>query len=160
VWTETVLHDFGGVASDGVNPEGVLIKDSKGAVYGTTYTDGTYNNGVVYKLFQSGGVWNEQILYQFTAGNDGCSPLAGLRWSGSSALYGTTSSCGTYYGGTVFELTESGGVWSETTLHGFGNSSDGLGPDGQVILDKSGNLYGTTLGGGAYGDGTAWEVTP
>lgn len=165
VWSETILYSFGS-GSDGQFPNGALIKDSKGALYGTTSSGGTSGNGTVFKLFQSGGVWKENVLYNFAGGSDGALPLGGLRWSGGyGALYGTTnlggrSGCGRPGCGTVFELTQSGGVWSETILHAFKSTGDGIGPAGQVILDKSGNLYGTTTTGGTYDRGTVWEITP
>jgi uncharacterized repeat protein (TIGR03803 family) len=56
----------------------------------------------------------------------------------------------------VFELTESGGVWTETILHEFGGSY----PQGGVTLDKNGALFGTTVYGGTYNLGTVWKVTP
>ena len=102
--------------------------------------------------------------FQFANGsNDGNWPLAGLSWGPSGSLYGTTSEGGTpgYPGvGTVFELTQSGGVWKETILHSFEGDSDGSYPGGGVTLDKNGALYGTTEIGGTDNLGTVWKITP
>jgi uncharacterized repeat protein (TIGR03803 family) len=159
VWSETVLHSFGN-GTDGTIPLSVLIGNPKGALYGTTEWGGTYNEGTVFEVFKSGGAWKEKILHAFTNGSDGGLPPAGLRLSATGALYGTAGSGGMYGLGNVFELTEAGGVWSETLLHSFSGGSDGYFPLGQVILDKSGVLYGTAYGGGTYGYGTVWEVVP
>ncbi len=159
VWSETVLHSFGN-GTDGTIPQSVLIGNPKGALYGTTVYGGTYNVGTVFEVFKSGGVWKEKILHAFTGGTDGGLPAAGLASSRTGTLYGTTFTGGTYDLGSVFELAESGGVWSETELYGFTSGSDGASPEGQVILDKSGALYGTASFGGASDYGTIWKVVP
>jgi uncharacterized repeat protein (TIGR03803 family) len=118
VWKETVLYSF--ASPGGQFPSG-LIKDSKGSLYGTT-AGGGY--GTAFKLYQSGGVWKEKTLHSFTGVTDGANPAAALRLSGTGDLYGTTyqgggTNCSGSGCGTVFELTQSGGVWSETMLHSF-----------------------------------------
>jgi uncharacterized repeat protein (TIGR03803 family) len=160
VWTESVLHKFGN-GSDGIYPQGVLFRDSKGALYGTTLEGGASGGyGTVFKVYKSSGVWKEKVLHAFAGGSDGANPVGGLRASGTSAYYGTAEYGGANKKGVVFKLTYSGGVWNKTTLHSFGAGSDGALPYDQVILDKSGNIYGTTYSGGAYGYGTVWEVVP
>lgn len=167
VWTESVLHSFGG-SGDGTFPYSVLVQSPKGKLFGTTESGGASGNGTVFELTQSGGVWTETVLYSFKGGSDGANPYDGLHWGRTGTLYGTTDYGGgsihCTYGpggcGTVFELTQSDGLWSETVLHSFGARGDGQNPYAAVILDKSGNLYGTTLHGGAYRRGTVWEVTP
>jgi len=72
-------------------------------------------------------------------------------------LYGVNESL--FNDGSVFKLTPSGSGWTFTTLHNF-NGGDGANPYGQLVLDSSGNLYGTTSGGGAHGYGVIWEITP
>jgi uncharacterized repeat protein (TIGR03803 family) len=75
-------------------------------------------------------------------------------------LYGTTYQGGAYNSsGTVFKLMPGGGSWTETVVHSFGNGRDGSNPDAGLIMDASGNLYGTTNAGGTYGYGTVFEVT-
>jgi len=157
-----VIYGFNG--GDGYEPWGTLIKDKNGALYGTTYAGGTYDVGTVFELSRSGGKWTESVLHTFqfdNGSNDGFNPLAGLRWSPSGSLYGTTSEGGSPGGGTVFELTPGGlgGAWTETMLHGFG-VGDGIYPQGGITLDKNGALYGTTVCGGTDNLGTVWKITP
>jgi uncharacterized repeat protein (TIGR03803 family) len=76
-------------------------------------------------------------------------------------LYGTTPIGGAYFDqGTVYELSPNAGGWTETIVHSFGNGTDGSRPTGGLIRDASGNLYGTTTGGGAAQQGTVYEITP
>ncbi len=165
VWKLKIIHSFAG-GSDGYEPLGTLIRDKNGALYGTTYAGGTYDVGTVFELSPAGGKWTESVLhiFQFDNGsNDGNNPIAGLRWAPSGTLYGTTSEGGTpgYPGvGIVFELTQSGGVWTETILHSFEGNADGSYPQGGVTLDKNGALYGTTEIGGTDNLGTVWKIIP
>ncbi len=99
-------------------------------------------------------------LYAFRGGADGWQPTAGLILDASGNLYGTTSGGGANLNGTVFELRhKAGGGWTEKVLHTF-NGKDGNAPYAGLIFDSSGNLYGTTTVGGAYGDGTVFELMP
>jgi uncharacterized repeat protein (TIGR03803 family) len=152
-WRETVLHSFG-ASGDGSQPYSVLTVDTKGNLYGTTNVGGAYSLGTVFELTPSG---TETILWSFGSGTDGANPLAGVVPDTNGNLYGTTEYGGAYNQGTVFELTSSG---TETILWSFGNGTDGANPLAGVILDMQGNLYGTTANGGAYGDGTVFELTP
>jgi hypothetical protein len=172
-WTEKTLYGFKGVAAgaqfgDGANPNGGLVLDSKGAIYGTTYFGG--NNvkgecqggvggtgcGIVFKLAppsQKGGKWAEKVLDQFN-GQDGSNSAAGLVFDGSGNLYGTTSFGPPNGSGLVFELkkpSERIHSWTETALHLFTDGSDGAYPMAGLIFDASGNLYGTALGRVAQG---------
>lgn len=152
--TFSVLYTFtGGV--DGYIPEGKLIMDSSGNLYGTTFYGGTGgscidNCGVVFKLDTSG---TETVLYSFQGGNDGADPAAGVVMDGAGNLYGTTENgggTGCIGGsgcGTVFKLTP-GGV--ETVLYTFAGGTDGGYPLGDVIENK-GSVYGTTS---SYGNST------
>ena len=113
-------------------------------------------------------MWNETILHSFGTlfGPDGSEPWAGLTMDASGNLYGSTVFGGnvlcknsTIDCGTVFKLSPNGnGTWSETILYNFGAAGDGSEPWGGVILDGSGNLYGTTKQGGAGGYGTVFEI--
>jgi uncharacterized repeat protein (TIGR03803 family) len=176
-WTETVPHSFCAKAgcADGENPEVALIVDRSGNLYGTTGVGGAHGKGAVFELTPNANrtKWSEAVLYSFCAQTicaDGEYPDAGLIMDRSGNLYGTTAgggvhqACGQHFcvGGTVFELTPNPGRtnWTETVLHSFcaeANCLDGAGPSG-VIMDGSGNLYGTTIGGGAYGFGTVFEL--
>ena len=167
-WTETVLYSFGGYASDGTLPQAGVLFDGAGNLYGTTYGGGissvpcpSYGCGTVFELSPlAGGPWTESILYMFQAGSDGYAPESVLTMDGGGNLYGTTLVGGgpgcrngsSYLGcGTVFELSGSGGGWAETVLYAFQGKRDGAGPLAGVILDSSGNLYGTAEFGGVSG---------
>ena len=164
-WTEEVLYSFLNNGMDGSNPYAGLIFDKNGNLYGTTYVGGTNGDGTAFELTPAvGGGWTEKVLHTFGNGTDGTNPWAGLIFDKNGNLYGTTHGGGTYYigYGTVFELTPAaGGGWTEKVLHSF-NPADGDGqtPEAGLIFDAVGNLYGTTVGGGTYGDGTVFELTP
>jgi uncharacterized repeat protein (TIGR03803 family) len=152
--TETVLHSFTG--SDGRNPQAGLIADSAGNFYGTTVNGGASDNGVVFKL-SPGGI--ETVLYSFCSKpncSDGANPQAGLLLDSAGNLYGTTEGGGnSSEAGVVFKLSPSG---TETVLHSFcslSNCSDGAFPQAGLIVDRAGNLYGTTVNGGLPLAGTA-----
>jgi uncharacterized repeat protein (TIGR03803 family) len=150
---ETVLHNFGSGA-DGANPEGSLILDSAGNLYGTTFAGGADSAGTVFKVSPKGA---ETLLYSFQGGADGANPIAGLAMDKSGNLYGTTSTGGAYNSGTVFEVSSSG---QHTVLYSFGSLNDGTVPVAGVTLDPKGNLYGTASQGGPYGYGTVFELKP
>jgi len=161
-WMEKVLYSFKNNFRDGLDPFAGLILDASGNLYGTTVLGGTTNLGTVFELTpKAGGGWTEKVLHRFGKGNDGAEPYAGLILDAGN-LYGTTIFGGKYNGdGTVFELTpKAGGRWTEKVLHNFGNGTDGSSPYAGLIFDASGNLYGTTNSGGAYGEGTVFEITP
>ena len=154
---ETILYSFTG-SSDGSRPSGDLIFDQAGNIYGTTSSGGSTFNGVTFELTPSGGGFTENVLYQFTGGNDGSAPVAGVISDGAGNLYGTAGGGGAFGFGTVFELTGSGASRTEQTLYSFQNGSDGATPNGGLIFDASGNLYGSTSSGGAGGGGTVFEL--
>jgi uncharacterized repeat protein (TIGR03803 family) len=163
-WTETVLYNFDESGSGPYGPGAVLVLDPAGNLYSTTPDGGTYNSsGTVFELSpQAGGSWTETTLHSFGNGSDGLNPFDGLVLDASGNLYGTTWQGGAYGKGTAFELMpEAGGAWEEKVLYSFGGSgTDGKNPSGGLIFDASGNLYGTTQGGGAYGGGTVFEINP
>ena len=149
--TFTVLSNFTG--SSGAYPYGGLMEDSAGTIYGTTYSGGSSSAGTTFALLYGA----EPVLHSFS-GSDGSVPKGGLLRSQSGVLYGTTENGGADGFGTVFALTNTG---SFTTLYSFaGGSSDGKYPYGGLVLDSSGNLYGTTESGGLFGLGTVWKLTP
>lgn len=153
------LYDFCSdpSCSDGGEPIGApVVWDS--VVYGTTFGGGTDNKGVLYEFNPKTGV--ETALHSFTGGADGSEPMAGMtEHPGISPIfYDTTSVGGANNNGTVFEFNASTGIL--TTLYSFGPAPDGAYPEGSgVIADSSGNLYGTTLYGGAHGYGTVYEIS-
>jgi uncharacterized repeat protein (TIGR03803 family) len=152
---EKVLHSFGGTNGDGLNPNGDLVQDAAGNFYGTTQFGG-YGYGTVFVVNRSG---QEKVLYSFTGTNgDGAYPLAGLILDAAGNLYGTSSGGGAYGYGTVFVVNRSG---QEKVLHSFGGTNgDGLNPNGDLVQDAAGNLYGTTDAGGAYFGGMVFVLTP
>jgi uncharacterized repeat protein (TIGR03803 family) len=154
--TETVLYSFTTNPSDGTNPFSGLTLDAKGNLYGTTYFGGTFGFGTVFKISPTG---TETVLYNFTGGADGAYPYGSdLIRDKAGNLYGTTNFGGANGEGTVFMLSPSG---SETVLHSFApDGVDGFFPFGGLVMDKAGNLYGTTLQGGAKNFGTVFKLTP
>jgi uncharacterized repeat protein (TIGR03803 family) len=159
---ERVLHSFNG--SDGYTPEGGLVMDASGNLYGTTSAYGTYQAGTAFELSPGSGAWKEKVLHNFGSGTDGAYPYSGLAVDSSGNLYGTTLQGGTNSSGTVFELMPNAdGAWSEKVLHDFdlfSEGGDGAYPYGGLILDASGNLYGTLSAGAGHGEGAVFELTP
>lgn len=152
---ETILHSFG-CQPDGSLPYGGLAF-FKGAYYGTTLSGGKNNSGTIYKIAKKGKSYVETVLYSFSCEVDGCNPeyvTPILDKAGN--LYGTAFNGGTYNNGTVFKLAPNGTL---TTLHSFNGSVEGYNPVSGVVLDKKGNIYGTTAIGGAYADGTLYKIT-
>jgi uncharacterized repeat protein (TIGR03803 family) len=154
---EKVLYSFTG--SRGNYPlQGLLAGKGFADLFGSTYGGGAYGNGTVYKLVVKTG--KETVLHSFEGnGMDGANPNSGyLVQDTKGNLYGTTGGNGAYGYGTVFKVNEKTGT--ETILYNFIGGSDGGYPEGSVVLDKKGNLYGTTVSGGAYDDGTVFKLTP
>jgi uncharacterized repeat protein (TIGR03803 family) len=155
---EAVLHSFNG-GTDGANPEGRLIRDKAGNLYGTTTAGGAFGAGTVFGVTSAG---KEVVLHSFNGAAGGADPEAGLAMDASGNLYGTTTGGGTNGNGTVFKLVRptAGGKWTEKVLYSFGTGTDGTIPVAGVTLDSAGNVYGTTSAGGTYGYGTVFELTP
>lgn len=170
-WTETVIHSFNNNGKDGFTPEGGLVMDASGTLYGTTYGGGTHPTcegeacGTVFQLKPDAkGKWVETLIHNFDAnGIDGYEPEAGLTLDERGNLYGTTAYGGNGNAGTVFTLSPlANGEWAETIIHSF-NLTDGALPATSVVFDSAGNLYGTTVVGGDLncqnrGCGTIFEL--
>ena len=150
--TETVLYSFAG-SPDGADPHAGLVR-YQGNFYGTTMQGGSSNLGTVFKLTPKG---KETILHSFAGGTDGDSPTYGLVFDKEGNLHGTTPQGGAFNSGTVFTITPSG---TESVVYTFTGGADGANPSSGLILDGNGNLYGTTFGGGAYGNGTVFALSP
>jgi len=173
-WEFANLHEFPSHQGDGSDPYAGVIMDSHGNLYGTTQHGGSSSDcgdgcGTVYELSPQGdGKWKETILHSFGAfDGDGAFPGAGaLAMDGSGRLYGTTGAGGHgqgQCGGTIFMLTpDAGGKWKESILYGtFGEGVGGCEPAAGVVLDKAGNLYGTTIAGGSGCDcGVVYKLSP
>jgi len=157
-WTEKVLHSFAG-GTDGATPNGGLLLDSKGAIYGTASTGGnqgcktndSIGCGTAFELrppLTKDGAWPERKLHVFTGGNDGANPNGGLIFDAKGAIYGTAGGGGAVSEGIIFQLTERGGTWGETVLHRFSGSGNApCCPLAGLVSDASGNIYGPALGG-------------
>jgi uncharacterized repeat protein (TIGR03803 family) len=149
--------------SVGIYPNGSLVLDSAGNLYGTTSEGGSctlsYGCGLVFELSPStSGGWTETILHVF-GGPDGSFPYSGMVFDSKGNLYGTTAGGGALNEGTVFELTPTASGWQEQVLHSFAGAGDGSGPGYGVILDGAGNIYGTTSGGGSNKHGVLFQLT-
>jgi len=168
-----VIYTFGTNPSDGNLPNGGLVFDKVGNIYGTTQLGGTSSFcnqgcGTVFELSPSpDGTWSESLIYSFCSQSncaDGLDPLAGLVIDSGGNLYGTTqrggsSSC---VCGTVFELSPPklpGETWTYTVIWNF-NATDGAFPAARLNWNSAGNLYGTTYEGGDAGVGTVFELSP
>lgn len=161
-WTESVLHNFcsaisGGKCLDGDQPNGQLIFDSAGNLYGTAYGGSGHapmdsGGGVVFELSPKLGAWDESVLYNFCSLGrgeicpDGDAPYqAGVTFGPSGNLYGMTEAGGNTKndgGGVIYELSPSSGAWNETVLASFPSPTFGA-PSGGVSLDPTGNVYGS-----------------
>ena len=164
-WTETVLFSFNGTNGEG--PESRLLFDGAGNLYGTTYDGGSSNLGTVFELTPPGAgqkAWTETVLCSFDGTNGSHPlPLSGLIFDNAGNLYGTTGFGGLATGGTVFKLappTPGQTVWTETILFSFVTQKGGVEPEGTLVFDSAGNLYGTAGAGGKFSDGTVFELTP
>ena len=157
-WKESVLYSFQGT-TDGSAPAGGVVADRAGNLYGTTYKYDGDNDGVAFEL-RKHAAWKYSVLYSFTNNGGGEDPYAGMIMPVEGKLYGTAIESGPNDGGVAFELVlGTKHQWTEKALHAFGAPGDGNAPYGGVIADKRGNLYGTTVFGGANNAGTVYELT-
>jgi uncharacterized repeat protein (TIGR03803 family) len=168
--TESLLYSFGGSTTTGSYPDGNLVFDVGGDIYGVTNGGGdAAGDGVVYMLTPTKTTWTESVLFSFTT-DTGTNPVGGLSWNHkTNQLYGTTSSQNMHPAGdgTVFKLSPpavKGGTWTQATLFQFTYRVNGGYPTGAVTLDsKTGTLYGTAINGGIEGCdlfcGVIWQIT-
>jgi hypothetical protein len=168
-WTATLIRMFEGKKSNDASvPTGGLILDGAGNLYGVTGYGGTGDCvlvgvpagcGTVYELSppaQKGGAWTETILYSFPSSKQGYLPNGSLVFDSAGNLYGATmfgggqgTTCDPFYQycGAVFELSPpktKGGKWTENVLHAFKGGMDGANPNGGLVLDNKGAVYGTS----------------
>jgi len=157
-WNERTIYSFSG--NNGQSPQGDLIFDTSGNIYGTTPSGGDAGYGVVYELVSSSGGWAGTVLYSPPSAPDGQHPSGGVIFDRSGNLYGVFTDGGPNNHGAVYELSPSGSGWSEQILYSFTGAGDGANPIGVLIFDASGILYGTTVTSGSGGGGTAFDITP
>jgi uncharacterized repeat protein (TIGR03803 family) len=164
-WNQNILHTFLGPDGSGPQTENLAF-DNAGNIYGTTGGGGTYDSGIAFELSPSGAGYTQTILHSFGNGTDGRNPLAGVVLDTAGNMYGTTERGGTgspqnCHGscGTVYQLMPSNGGWVENILVNF-DVTNGQTPYGNLIIDRSGNLYGTTASGGPNGGGVVFELSP
>jgi uncharacterized repeat protein (TIGR03803 family) len=148
----TILHRFAGGTTDGCYPEGSVVRDKAGNLYGTTVECGSNNYGTIWKVSNTG---TETIVHNFAGGADGCYPWAGVARDSKANLFGVTYGCGAGSGGTLYELSAKGRL---ILLHSFAGT-DGVNPVGEVLRTAKGVMYGTASSGG-YGPGTVWKYMP
>jgi uncharacterized repeat protein (TIGR03803 family) len=158
--TTNVIFSF--AEDDGEYADTDLETDSAGNIYGTTVLGGDFGSGTVFELSPTPTGWVHTVLYSFTGGADGGEPYKGVTIDGTGNLYGTavTGGSGSCEGGcgVVYKLTNSGGKWTQRVIHAFTGGYDGSGPGARVTLDPSGDVYGMTPTGGAYGLGTIYKL--
>ncbi|HET6378859.1 MAG TPA: choice-of-anchor tandem repeat GloVer-containing protein [Methylocella sp.] len=159
--TFSVLHNF--AKATGSGPQGELIFGKDGAIYGTTFSGGKYNQGAVFRITTGGAysvLYHFKGIYQFPPSHDGAQPEGRLALGKDGTIYGTTTFGGNASGyGTAWSLTPSaGGTWTYAQLYIFGSPSNL--PHSGLVIDAAGNLYGTAAGGGAFGSGTLYRLSP
>src|ERR1700677_978884 len=161
-WTEIILHNFE-LQDDGGTPYAGLVSDPSGNLYGAATqggVNGTDGGGTVFELSPAGSNWTFTVLYGLYGWNISGTFRDLLFDATTGVIYGTTHCDGAYDAGTVYSLTPSSGSWSYTELYTFTGGTDGLYSFSNLVMDKSGNLYGTTNEGGANGSGVIFKVAP
>jgi uncharacterized repeat protein (TIGR03803 family) len=167
-YAESILYSFRR-SPDGANPNGALIVDRVGTLYGTTLNGGSVKDclcGIAFALQPSGSSYVETVLWDFEGGYDASFPTGGLLAGKAGALYGSSADGGSMYCfqagcGTVYELTPSGSTYTDRVLYAFkGGRSDGQIPVGTLLGGRGSRLYGATNAGGLHDNGTAFSVAP
>jgi uncharacterized repeat protein (TIGR03803 family) len=148
---------------EGEQPSGGVIGYARDSLYGTTTLGGEQQCGTVFRLRHLPSEWRHEVLHSFAGGKgDGCQPSATLTGY-YQTYYGNTLTGGANNNGTVFKIVttnhEAPDQAVETVIWSFTSAVDGAMPSSQIV-ERDGNLYGTTSQGGPGGQGTVWELTP
>lgn len=161
--TYQIIHTFTG-GGDGATPDAGLTPDGHGNYYGTTYSRGAHGQGTVFKIMPHGSSWLLSTLYGFTGGADGGEPTTEVTFGPDSSLYGVNSATAVYNlrpsATRPLSVSE---AWTDRTLYQFQGFEDGFNPSGNLIFDRSGNMYSAMeVGGqGCYeGCGLIYELSP
>jgi len=165
-WHFHLLHSFPGCSTCDIFGvvSGVTL-DANGHLYGTIPVTGTYSAGFLYELAPVQGRWKLKVLHEFTGGDDGGFPFAVPVIDRAGNLYGTTSgggrqsaNCSNFGCGVVYQFALGGSGWTESVLYSFKGQNDGGSPEAGLLLDGSGNAFGTTYYGGTRGYGVAFRI--
>jgi uncharacterized repeat protein (TIGR03803 family) len=148
-WKFRVIHNFTGGVDGGGGGAGRILIDAGGNLYGVCTDGGVNSSGIVYEMSTVHGQWQFTTLYAFKDQPDGARPYGALVFDKLGNLYGTTYYAGANDLGTVYKLTRANGAWTESVLYSFKGGTDGSAPISGLVFDASGNMYGTTSGGGA-----------
>ncbi len=143
---------------DGCSSWSGVTFDQAGNLYGTTTRGGTDQAGTAFELTPYGQGWSLLPLHQFVLASDGSESFGNLIFGQTGNLLGTNRSYGPGQAGVVFELSPSSGGWNFSVLHSF-DFTDQEGPQAPLLMDASGNLYGTSVEGGQYGWGLIFKMT-
>jgi uncharacterized repeat protein (TIGR03803 family) len=156
-WEFKLIYTFQGGLQSG--PNGPVVFDSAGNLYGLTFAGGSEGQGTAYELsLASNGSWTKTVLYNFPGAAGGTNPSGPLVFDPAGNLYGTTQ-YGSLNDGSVFELSPVSGGWTATALQVF-DGPNGANAQGGVLRDAAGNLYGVTQYGGQHQDGIVYQITP
>ena len=164
-WSQTVIHAFSG-GDDGSGPGAGLTFDMQGNLYGVAPTGGAYGLGVIYQLHADAiGNWTLKVIHTFTGGTDGATGSAGRLLLHAGRLYGVATVGGANGKGVAFELapitlSSQATEWNLKAIYAFKGQPDAGFPYGGLLLDASGNLYGTTYYDGANDLGSVYQLSP
>jgi uncharacterized repeat protein (TIGR03803 family) len=158
-WTHTILHGFDIYGDGGSAPQGGLVFDAEGNLYGGAEEGGAHDAGTIFELAPGSEGWAYTVIYTFCSKpkcRDGGAPFGTLAVDSSGRLYGIA--------GGAFELALGSDGWAEGVIYGFRSNRGGTSAAAGPILGRDGNLYGTTESGGIAcpppGCGTAYELSP
>lgn len=161
-WSHSVLYSFTGGA-DGAEPYKGVTLDAAGNLYGTAVAGGgggcESGCGVAYMLAND-GAWTQSVIHQFTGGNDGAGPGAGLTLGARGDLYGMAPDGGAHGAGTIYRIYQKNGAWNLQVIHAFTGGKDGSGGSAGRLVFKGLSLYGTATTGGKFGEGTVYSLAP